>query len=317
MDGSVTPRAEMAGRLAKWANAQPELWKSNPVRGDLGIVFVPESERFNFAQQGNTSYYAESARGAYMAFFDAGVQPDWVHIDHIAEYPLAYLPYPVMLTTETVNKLREYVRNGGLLISEGLPGYFDGYARAGETQPNRGLEEVFGAREIDVEFTPDLLDDLRFELAGEALRGRFFKQVYQPAGGRAVGRYPGGGVAAVENAFGRGRALLIGTFPAAAYFRHPEAATRARFRELLAWAGRTPQATVSDAAVIARLHEGAGSDFLWVVNPARAARTVTVTLRKGPWRAARPLWGEGPVTVTGHSLQMTVPERDALVLRLE
>ena len=88
MDGSVTPRAEMAGRLAKWANAQPELWKSVPVRGDVGIVFVPESERFNFAQQGNTSYYAESARGAYMAFFDSNIQPDWVHIDHISEYRL-------------------------------------------------------------------------------------------------------------------------------------------------------------------------------------------------------------------------------------
>jgi len=33
MDGSVTPRAEMAGRVAQWANAHPEIWKSRPVRG--------------------------------------------------------------------------------------------------------------------------------------------------------------------------------------------------------------------------------------------------------------------------------------------
>jgi beta-galactosidase len=317
MDGSVTPRAEMAGRLARWANAQPELWKSGPVRGDVGIVFVPESERFNFAQQGNTSYYAESARGAYMAFFDSNIQPDWVHIDHISEYPLVYLPYPVMLHSATVNKLIEYVRNGGVLISEGLPGYFGDYGRAGETQPNRGLAELFGAREADVEFAPDLLEELRFQFAGEAIRGRLFKQVYQPAGGRAVGRYADGGVAAVENSFGRGRALLIGTFPGAAYFRRPEAAARARFRELLAWAGRTQQVTVSDPAVIARLHAGAGGDSLWVVNPTRSARTVTVTLQKGPWQSARPVWGEGPVAVRGHSFEMTVADRDAMVLRLE
>ena len=97
MDGSATPRSEMAGKLARWANSHAGLWKSRPVKGDIAIVFVPESERFNFAQQGNTSNYSQSARGAYMAFFDSNIQPDWVHIDDIAHYPVVYLPYPVML----------------------------------------------------------------------------------------------------------------------------------------------------------------------------------------------------------------------------
>jgi beta-galactosidase len=61
MDGSMTPRSEMAGKIGRWANVHPDIWKSRPVKGDIGIVFAPESERFNFAQQGNTSYYAESA----------------------------------------------------------------------------------------------------------------------------------------------------------------------------------------------------------------------------------------------------------------
>jgi len=221
-----------------------------------------------------------------------------------------------MLHSATVNKLIEYVQNGGALISEGLPGYFGDYGRAGETQPNRGLEELFGVREADVEFTPDLLESLRFHFAGEAIRGRFFRQVYQLAGGRAVGRYSDGSIAAVENVFGRGRALLMGTFPGAAYFRHQEPSTRTCFRELLAWAKRVPQITVSDAAIIARLHGGPGGDYLWVVNPTRSARSVTVTLQKGPWQSARPLWGEGPVAVMGHSLQVTVADRDAMVLRL-
>ena len=317
MDGSMTPRAEMAGRFARWTNAQADLWKSNPVRGDVGIVFVPESERFNFAQQGNTSYYAESARGAYMAFFDSNIQPDWVHIDHIAEYPLVYLPYPVMLSSATVRKLRDYVQNGGLLIAEGLPGYFGDHGRAGEVQPHQGLDQVFGVREADVEFTPDLLDHLRFHFAGESLRGRFFKQVYTPTTGRALARYSDGGVAAVENTYGRGRTLLMGTFPAAAYFRHEEAATRTRFREFLAWAKRPQQVTVSDAAVIGRLHSGSGGDYLWVLNPTRMPRTVTVTLQQGPWRSTRTLWGDAEVALSGHTLRLTVPGRDAAVLRLE
>ena len=76
------------------------------------------------------------------------------------EYKIVYLPYPVMLKRETVHKLRGYVEQGGTLISEGLPAYFGDHGHAGETQPNYGLDEFFGARESYVEFTPDLLDKL-------------------------------------------------------------------------------------------------------------------------------------------------------------
>ena len=41
MHGSVTARAEMAGRFARWANEHPQVWKARPVRGDIGIVFAP------------------------------------------------------------------------------------------------------------------------------------------------------------------------------------------------------------------------------------------------------------------------------------
>jgi beta-galactosidase len=84
------------------------------------------------------------------------MQPDWVHIDNIGEYPAVYLPYPVMLSDKTVFGLRAHVENGGLLISEGTPGYFGDAGHAGATQPNRGLAELLGAVETDADFTPDL-----------------------------------------------------------------------------------------------------------------------------------------------------------------
>src|SRR5258705_7560749 len=52
MDGSVTPRAEMASKLAGWTNKQADIWKSRPVKGDVGIVFVQEAEDFNIVQSG-------------------------------------------------------------------------------------------------------------------------------------------------------------------------------------------------------------------------------------------------------------------------
>ncbi len=60
-------------------------------------------------------------RGAYQAFFDQNIQPDFVVLENIDEYKLIYLAYPVMMRPETVVKLKEYVSKGGTLICEGLP----------------------------------------------------------------------------------------------------------------------------------------------------------------------------------------------------
>ena len=97
MDGSPTDRSEMGGRIARWANA-PErkaLWTSRPVKGDIGILFVPESQIYETLRGGGSSEaYARAVEGAYRAFLDNNIQADWVHIDRIAEYDTIYLPDP-------------------------------------------------------------------------------------------------------------------------------------------------------------------------------------------------------------------------------
>ncbi|MCX6628684.1 MAG: beta-galactosidase [Candidatus Solibacter sp.] len=318
MDGSVTTRAEMAGQVARWANANPDLWKSRPVRGDIGIVFVPESEIFNYVQQGSTAFYAESARGAYQAFFDSNIQADWVHIDDISEYPAVYLPYPVMLKEDTARKLIEYVRSGGKLISEGLPAYFGDRGHAGTVQPNLGLDRLFGAAESYVEFTPDLLERLTLTVFGHRIDGRFFLQEYAPQGGKASGTYENGHVAALENSFGKGRTLLIGSFPGAGYFLHHGAETRALFARLLAWAG-IEQAVVSpDSKIKARVHTGPGGTYLWAVNPTRASVKVRLQLRSslGAFRAGADLWQHRDASVAGRMVEVTIEDRSAAVIQL-
>lgn len=319
LDGSVTPRAEMAGSVARWANANKDIWRSRPVRGDVGIVFVPEAEVFNFVQQnGSTKHYAESARGAYQAFFDSHIQPDFVHLDDIAQYPLVYLPYPIHLKESSARKLETYVRNGGILVSEGCPAYFGERGKVGTAQPNLGLDTLFGAKESYVEFTPDLLEDLTLQIQGKLVGGRYFLQHYSLHGGKQAGAFANGAIAAVEHSAGKGRTLLLGTFPGASYFLHHAAGTRAFFAGLLDWAGVKPMLKVDEPTVQARLHKGDGGNYLWVVNPTRTLRSVTVTL-PGRFRSARELWQTGiPVpTLAGNVVQLTVQDRNVAVLLIE
>jgi len=318
MDGSVTPRAEMAGKVARWANAHPEIWKSNPVRGDVGLVFAPESELFNYVQQQSTSFYSQSICGAYQAFFDSNIQPDFVSLDDIGEYKLIYLPYPVMLKQESVEKLRKYVQQGGMLVSEGLPGYFGDHGHVGTTQPNYGLHEVFGAKEIDVEFMPDISDELTFQFKGAKLYGRFFRQAYQVNGGTEIGQYADGMTAAVQNKFGQGQTILIGTFPGAGYSLHRGAATKSAFAGLLDAAGLIQTAKTDNTNVQARLHRGAGGAYLWVTNPTREAQTARITLSQaaGSFSTGEDIWGSQKVSLGSGQISVNVGGRDAAVIAL-
>jgi beta-galactosidase len=315
MDGSVTPRAQMAGKVAQWANAHPEIWKSRPVKGDIGLVFAPESETFNYVQQGSTAFYAQSIRGAYQGFFDNNIQADFVHIDHLSEYPVVYLPYPVMLKSESARKLADYVYAGGILISEGLPGYFGDHANVGVVQPNLGLDDVFGARESYVEFTPDLLEKLTLTVRGMRTPGRYFIQAYEPRAGTAAGAYDDGRVAAVEHRFGKGRTLLIGTFPGGGYFLRPSSEGKRFFASLLEWAKVEPRLRTVAPGMQARLHTAAGGAYLWVVNPNRAAQTAMVTIPPG-YSAGEDVWGGRPVRIAGREVRVEVGDRDAAVIRL-
>ena len=333
MDGSVTPQAEMASKLARWTNSHPDIWKSRPVRGDVGIVFVQESDDFSVVQggggagpgaggraaagAGGGANYVQSAQGAYQAFFDSNIQADFVGINDIGEYPMIYLPYPGMLRQATADKLRDYVAKGGKLVSEGCPGYFGDSGTVGVVQPNLGLDQVFGARESYVQFTPDLLGKLTLTVRGTEVGGQYFLQEYKLAGGQAAGQYANGHIAAVEHNFGSGKTLLIGTFPGGGYYRNHAAGTRDFFAGLLAWGGIRQQVQSSDAAVKARLHTGAGGTYVWVVNPTRMTRNVKISL-PFPFQRAVELWQEpSRPTISGNTLAVNVEDRNVAVIRLE
>jgi beta-galactosidase len=333
MDGSVTPQAEMATKLSRWTNAHADIWKSRPVRGDVGIVFVQEAADFSVVQggggggrtagrraggeDGGGANYVQSAQGAYQAFFHSNIQADFVGIDDINEYPLIYLPYPEMLRKTTADKLRDYVSRGGKLVSEGCPGYFGDGGTVGVVQPNLGLDELFGARETYVQFTPDILGKLTLNVRDKQIGGQYFLQEYKLAGGKAVGQYANGHIAAVEHSVGSGKTLLIGTFPGGSYFRNHSAGTRDFFAGLLTWAGVKQQAQSSDPAVVARLHKGSGGIYLWVVNPTRTAKNVKITMPTSYQRVAD-LWHESShPSVSGNTVSVAVEDRNAAVLRLE
>ena len=79
------------------------------------------------------------------------------------------------------------------------PGYFGDGGTVGVVQPNLGLDQLFGARETYVQFTPDLLGKLTLTVRDKQIGGQYFLQEYRLAGGQAAGQYANGHIAAVEH----------------------------------------------------------------------------------------------------------------------
>jgi len=319
MDGSRTDRSQMASQIAKWVTApeQEPLWQSRPVAGEVGILYVPETQIFTYAQQASTDFYAQSMQGVYQGFFDLNVQAEWVHVEHMGEVDVLYLPFPVMLTQDTADRLRAWVENGGALIAEGCPGYFGDRGHVGPTQPNLGLDELFGVKERYVEFTPDLLGDLEFNFNGVPVRGGIFLQAYETTTGTPIGWYEDGRVAAVENRYGQGRTRLIGTMAGYGYATHADDRSPAFFADVLAWAGGTQHVASSDLRIKARLYAGDGGVYLWVANPMRKPLPVRVQIgeRWGPFTTGRTLWG-AEASVNGRTVELVAGARDVAVIAL-
>ena len=318
MDGSRTPRSDMASQIGKWANApeQKALFEAKPAKGDIGILVIPEAQAWDYLLNAHhrPETYREAMWGAYRGFFDNNIQADWVHIDHIADYDTIYAPYPIMLTSEHAKALADWVAAGGTLISEATPGYFGDRGKVGTVQPHNGLDIVFGAREDEVEFMPDIGDRISLELDGKPVKGGGFLQSYTPTTGSVRGHFSDGRVAVIENRHGAGRTMLVGTHPGVAYFKTSNADNLRYFADMLVWTGKVQHIKLSNPALQARLHRGADGAVLWLLNPTRQSQTTRLVLATGEAEAGEPFWLAADASFAKG--EASVPARDAIIIRL-
>jgi beta-galactosidase len=322
-DGLPNSRSEAASQISKWANdeSQKDLFRSSPVKGDIGIVVLPEAQVFNhlLAQAGEGEFYTKCMWGAYQGFFDNHIQADWVRLEHIDEYEVLYLPYPIKLSLENAKHLIKWVEKGGTLISEGCPAYFGDEGRVGVTQPNQGLDQVFGVQQDEVEFMPDLSEQIVLDFEGNTLQGGLFLQSYRPTSGKVKGSFADGRIAAVENQYGKGKALIVGSFPSEGYNRTHHTGNRKFYRDIMDWSGHKLLVNVSNPNVRVRLQDGDGGKFAWILNPhgVEMETSVIISGHFGAVEVDQVLLGDFDGTIHNNEFTIRVPAKDAIVIKLK
>jgi beta-galactosidase len=340
LDGTITARARAAGALADLVGRNANLFTAlRPERAEVAIVY----NRLSHMAGGHTVVPGQTARssivGAYRAFYERNIQADFVHPDEIiagalSAYKAVYFPYPVMMSSPVAAALREYVRGGGTLVAEARPAWNDERGFANARIPGAGLDEVFGAREsvlrvaepMSLKVAAGVVPALK-DLEGTEIPGSTYLEALQLSGARALATSSSGETVAAVNVYGKGRAVLLGSFVAAAFEQEPakNAAAGALIAALGRMAGVGPRVKIETVppgagGVEARLMESDRAMLLIAINHDTAARRVRIELPReapaGEWQnvetsQALPMPGRAGA---GPAFDHQLAARDVLVL---
>lgn len=246
LDGKITERAEAAGRVARVVTENIDLFlNSFPPEAQVAVLYNPLNHMVGGQQQytgeGQPIGYnnvSESLQGVHRAFFETNIPVDFLHVtdlvpQRLKQYKLLIAPFPVMMAQEHIAKLIDYVESGGVLLAEARCGWIDQAGFSYDIYPGAGLHEVFGCRESQLtplrETSPIKITSSHVCLPllkpGDVLDALFFEESFDLLKGesRILAEFQNGEPAVVYSEFGRGKAIIIGSFIGSAYhhFQNP------------------------------------------------------------------------------------------------
>ena len=312
LDGKVTERAEAGGKIARTVTANQDLFlKALPAEAEIAILYNPLSHMVGgqqaFTGEGQTigvNNLSESLQGVHRAFFERGIPVDFLHVRDLAAraagYKLIIAPYPVMMSQPYVKALAEYVRGGGTLLTEARCGWIDEKGASSPVVPGGGLDQVFGCREVELVPLAKTgaieikAADEAFPLLkpGDKLDSFFFEESFDVFGAssRVVAVFPDGRPAVVAAPYGKGRAIIVGSFPGSAYHHFKNPNNGKFFAGLADWLRIEPavrvSASVPDAVVEGRLLQGDGYALLFAFNRGDKPATAKLGVRVKSAKAA-------------------------------
>ena len=136
-------------------------------------------------------------------------------IEDITKYELLIYPHPTILTQDTADLLKDYVKKGGKLILGARTGYKDEYGRC-PMRPMPGFAAgICGVKVIDYTVLGPGDDEEFAEWDGESIEAPVFNDILEAAEGARVlatfkGNYYDGQPALVANDIGKGTAYYFG-----------------------------------------------------------------------------------------------------------
>lgn len=243
-DGTPTDRSIRAGKMAKLLNERTEWFLSADMPQAQIALLDSEVSRIIATGEGSDQLVIESQLGAYGLFKSQGYYLDFLNENEIQsgvleKYKMLVVPFAYAMGASTAEAIRQWVADGGFLFSGLWCGAKDEFGFGQFVVPGFGLDEVFGAKEIKL--TPVFSDQDKnitnmfgsfgvqitgrpeFRIVtplspdgeaqpGDTFRGFRYVSCLKANGSEIIAQDENGDVVAVRNRFGKGQALMVGSF---------------------------------------------------------------------------------------------------------
>ena len=324
LDGTLTERSRRAGETAKRIQANADLLlKAKPRQPEAAIVFSPLVPLLGGYDEENSRIAMHRAvAGYHRMFFERNLPLEVLSSRELAgmalqKYKLIILPYPLMMTGDEARALKEYVNKGGHLFVEARPGWVneDGHAEA--MVPGFGWQEIFGVKESSI----DPGKEFTVKWGGEEFAGTSFLEHFSvlDEGARLVAKFADGTPAAYEHAYGKGSAILLGTFAG----QHNEEKTVAMHPLggiLARWAGLHTPGLKASALVELREMEAAKGRVVFLFNHGEKAAEVEFAeeLGSAATRVREIVTGQTvKASGTGFQVKTEIPAQAVRVYRID
>ncbi len=228
INGEINQRTKEVERISKVINKYENIFRTFEVSpSDVAILYDHRSDLVSRIE--NTKYdtplttvdytYKLSLHGSYTLFWHNHIPVDWLssqEMEELNRYKLIYLPAPYVVDKSMAEKLTQFVKKGGCLVSESSIGLRAENTWVSLSNPGFGLEHVFGCKEERrlVINEPRTFSTDRYGMKVPVTRMMTW---LSPDGAEILGSWEDGGPALTSHNYGKGKAILIGMYPGASY----------------------------------------------------------------------------------------------------
>ncbi len=233
LDGSETPWLKAFAETGRVLQQNASfLLDATPRKAEIALLYHPENQIFGWAATGNEKSVTDSLLGTHRALYEHNFNIDFIHPSEfdrniLQNYKVIYIPFPYVVGKKICHALEAWVKDGGILIGES---YFAGWnleqGHHEKVVPGYGLHKVFQARQavvhpVDANGEVEIVmeRDLPFIQKDEVVQGTLVRETFFLEGAEVLARFKSGEPAITLAGYGKGKAILIGSYVGLPFYR--------------------------------------------------------------------------------------------------
>ncbi len=232
-DGRDTPWLKAFAEVGRVIQKNGDLFlHARPREAEVALLYSPENQIFAWASTGSEMNVTRSLLGVHKALYNRNFNVDFVHptdfeTGYFKKYKVIYIPFPYRIDKKVAESLESWIKSGGVLVAEA---YFGGWntelGRHSDKIPGYGFDRIFkviqGVVEpADVSMSSNIVSKKKLPgaPAGTPAACSIVKEALIPKGANVLAEFETGEPAITLSEYGKGKAILIGTYLGLSYHR--------------------------------------------------------------------------------------------------